>query len=123
MTRRATVDPVWLDRLLVGWGMRAVREALGFPPISPMFKERIQQKAESYEPTGYCWQDYTDLETAIDGLDMKYRLVLTRCYKPWTAKAMEAELDSFYGVTDRTWRNWLHEAASILAAKLARKAA
>lgn len=117
VSRRATIDPIWLDRMLIAWGLASVREALGFPPISPMFKERIGQRAQSYEPQGYCRQDFSDLEEAIDGLDYKYRLVLTRCYKPWTAVAIEAELQ-VYAVTDRTWQRWLHEAAAQLATRL-----
>lgn len=120
MSRRATVEPAWLDAMLRAWGLHRVREALGFPSISPMFRERIPSQARSYEPTGYCRQDFTDLEEAIDSLDMKYRLVLTRCYKPWTATAMETELRAFFPVTERTWRNWLHEAATQLTAKMLR---
>lgn len=120
MSKRATVEPRWLDAMLIAWGLAQVRQALGYPPVSPMFKERIQHRAESYEPTGYCRQDFSDLEAAIDSLDMKHRLVLTRCYKPWTAKAMEAELEAFYDVGERTWRRWLHEAAAILKTKMLR---
>ncbi len=122
MSRRATVQPYWLDAMLRNWGLRTVRAALGFPPVSPMFKERIPQQAQSFEPTGYCGQDFRELEEAIDSLDMRYRLVLTRCYKPWTAHAMETELDAYFPADVRTYQRWLHEAAAQLANKLRRTA-
>jgi hypothetical protein len=123
MARKATVQPVWLDALLIAWGMSRVRAALGFPSESFMFKERIPSPARSYEPTGFCATDYRELEAAIERLEEKHQLVLIRCYKPWAARDVEAMLGERYDVGDRTWRNWLHDAAALLAADMGRQQA
>lgn len=121
MSKRATVKPEWLDAMLVAWGMAGVRQALGFAAISPMFRERIPTPARSYEPTGFCGQDWRDLEAAIEALDDKHQLVLIRAYKPWAARDVESILAERYQVGERTWRNWLHEAADQLSASMTRK--
>jgi len=66
MSKRATVQPAWLDAMLLSWGRVKVKEALGFPTESFMFKERIPSPARSYEPTGYSAIDYKELEAAIE---------------------------------------------------------
>jgi hypothetical protein len=117
MARRSTVEPRWLDDMLVIWGMRSVRDKLGFPAICPMFRERVGQPARSYEPTGYCGSDFDQLQAAIDALMPRHKMVIARCFKPWTRLIMEEELQKF-GVSERTWVNWLHEAAAIIAADM-----
>lgn len=119
MAKRSTVEPLWLDDMLVIWGMRSVRDKLGYPAISPMFRERVGRPARSYEPTGYCGADFDQLQAAIDSLMPKHKLVIMRCFKPWSRMAVEVELRQ-YGVTERTWVNWLHEAAGLLAAHMDR---
>lgn len=119
MSKRSTVEPRWLDDMLVIWGYRTVRDKLGFPSISPMFRERMGTAARSYEPTGYCGQDFDQLQTAIDALMPRHKLVVVRCFKPWARQAVEEELQKF-GVTERTWVNWLHEAAALIAADMDR---
>jgi hypothetical protein len=118
MSRRCTVQPPWLDAMLVAWGRHTVLEALGYAPVSPMFKERVAAPARSYEPTGFCGQDWRDLEAAIDRREEKHKLVILRAYKPWTAGEVEIILKSRYAVTERTWRNWLQEGASLIASEL-----
>lgn len=120
MARRSTVKPDWLDDMLVIWGLRDVRSALGFPPISPMFRQRVGTPARSYEPTGYSDVDFDQLQTALDRLETKHKLVIMRCFKPWTARAVEDELRRLYDVSERTWVNWLHEGAGLLAADMER---
>lgn len=118
MAKRAQVQPAWLDDLLLMWARR-LPGRLGFASICPMFRERVAQPARSYEPTGYCDADYRQLEIAIGRLQERHRLVLTMYYKPWFADAAQADLKAKFGiVTDRTWRNWLHEAASFLVADM-----
>ena len=43
-----------------------------------------------------------------------------RAYKVWTIPSM-ADAIAAYGVTDRTWGNWAHEAGRELARKLERQ--
>ena len=71
MSKRSRVRPDWLDDMLVIWGFRDARQALGFPPISPMFKERIGAPARSFESTGYTSYDMGELETALGNLRQK----------------------------------------------------
>lgn len=120
MSKRATVEPAWLDAMLVAWGRIKVQQALGYPTESFMFKERVPMQAASHEPIGYCAIDFKELEAAIERLDEKYQLVVIRCYKPWTAVAIEAELRERFDVTERTWRNWLHDAAALILADMRR---
>lgn len=120
MAKRSTVRPDWLDDMLVIWGMRDVRSSLGYPPICPMFRERTEQPARSYEPTGYTGYQIDKLGECIDRLEVKHRLVIMRCFKPWTAKAIEDELRTLYDVSERTWVNWLHDAARLVASDMDR---
>lgn len=117
MAKRATVQPDWLDDLLLRWA-RNFESRSGFATICPMFRERIGKPARSYEPTGYCGADYRQLEIALKGLSDRHLLVVTMYYKPWTAKDIEPILMTEFGVTDRTLRNWLHEAAACLVADM-----
>jgi hypothetical protein len=112
MSRRATVEPAWLDAMLVAWG-RASLFRTGWYGINPMLKDGIPTKAESFEPIGLTHLDYRDLEKAIDGLGEKHKMAVIRAYKPWTARAMELEA-AVYGANDRVWRHWLDEAAGLL---------
>jgi hypothetical protein len=120
MSKRAAVKPEWLDAILLSWGRARVPGVLGFPSESFMFKERVPTPARSYEPTGFCAIDYSELEAAIQRLDRKHQLVLVRCYKPWTSLVIEDELRKYYTVGERTWCNWLHEAASLVSTDMLR---
>lgn len=122
MAKRATVQPIWLDRMLVQWGIRSLKleiSGLGYPRVCPMLSEGIPTQARSHEPTGYSELDFQQLEAAIAKLDRKYALVLSRAYKPWYAEAAAIELRA-YEVTERTWYNWLQDAAGMIAVSMAR---
>lgn len=111
--------------MLFQWGIRSLKaesRGLGYPTICPMLREGIPVRASSFEPTGYCDADFRELQAAIDNLDRKYQLVLIRAYRPWQAQAVEVEL-SAYEVTERTWRNWLHDAALMICGSMSRVAA
>jgi hypothetical protein len=120
MSRRATVKPDWLDSMLVSWGMVRVREALGFPSESFMFKERVPSPARSYEPTGYCGQDFRDLEAAMELLGTQHKYAILHCYKPWTAQDVRHAFADEFAIhwdTDagkRKIQRLLHEAAEKL---------
>jgi len=125
MSRRTLVQPRWLDCLLWNWAIRSLKVesgSIGYYTINPMLKEGIPTQATSYEPTGFNADDFEATTKAIDALPDNFRLVILRAYKPWAARAMEAELD-VYGVSERTWQRWTHEAAVILERALMRKPA
>lgn len=123
MTKRAFIEPHWLDRLLQSWAMHSIRGssgALGFPGVSSMFKERVQFKQGSKEPFELTPDDYNDVSLAVAELSHKHRIAITRAYKPWTVASINADMAA-YQVSDRTWRRWTHEAAAELTPKLARR--
>lgn len=118
MSRRAAVEPRWLDSMLTKWG-RTMPALRGWYAMSPMFKGSIPNKPierGAWELTG---ADFDDLTTAIDTLDPKFRAVIYLYYKPWTAET-QREILLPYRVTERTWRNWLHEAASQIESQMGR---
>lgn len=118
MAKRATVNPRWLDELLSIWG-RTSDKHTGWYGVNPMLKSGIPMPAVSQEPTGYCAMDFRQLESAIESLELRHKLVLVRCYKPWTARAVEDELKG-YGMPQRVWVDWLHEAASLIESHMSR---
>lgn len=123
MSKRSFIEPRWLDCLLHAWAMRSISgqsSPLGYPSVSSMFKERVQFKQGSREPFELTADDFNDVSLAVAELSHKHRLAITRAYKPWTVASINAEMAA-YQVSDRTWRRWVHEAASELAGKLSRR--
>lgn len=124
MAQHFRMEPRWLDDLLTLWIRHRLREAtrgLGFPSVNASCKENIPTQAESYEPTGYCGQDFRDLETAWEKLEHRHQCALKMVYMPWTRDAMQWEMSESYGQrTERTYRNWAHEAMAELASKMDR---
>ena len=119
MSKKAIINPRWLDVMLTAWGIAALNKMQGgYPGECPMFKERVDRPATSHDPEGYTAQDFRDLEEAINSLDVNYRLIITRAYKPWTFRAMTDALEDHYGCTERTMQRWLHEAAAQLLEKM-----
>ncbi|WP_421883251.1 hypothetical protein [Methylibium sp.] len=124
MSKRALVQPKWLDEMLWRWGIRSLRlesRALGYPSICPMLKEGIPVQAQSFEPTGYSEEDFSQLERAVSLLVERHQMALIRAYRPWKARDIE-ETYAAYGVTTRTWQRWVHEAAGLINASMNRQA-
>jgi hypothetical protein len=121
MAKRATVDPAWLDAMLLSWGRIKVRDALGYPSESFMFKERVPSPARSFEPTGYSGQDFRELEAAMDRLMTQHKYAILHCYKPWTVESVRDAYAQEFGIfwnTDagkKKIQRLLHEAAAVLA--------
>lgn len=124
MSKRATVEPAWLNAMLVSWGMIKVRQSLGFPTESLMFKERVPSPARSYEPTGYCEMDFRALEAALDTLDTQHKYAILHCFKPWTAESVREAFSQEFGIH---WamesgrhkiQRLLHEAAALIRAHM-----
>jgi hypothetical protein len=126
MSKRATVEPAWLDAMLLAWGRIKVRQALGYPSESFMFKERVAAAARSYEPEGYCGLDFRALESAMDSLEIQHKYAILHCYKPWTAESVRDAYASEFGIfwsTDagkKKVQRLLHEAAELLHAHMDR---
>lgn len=120
MSKRATVEPAWLDSILMQWGRIKVRQALGYPSESLMFKERVPGAVRSYEPTGYCAADFTALEAALDTLGTQHKYAILHCYKPWTVETVRLAYADEFGIfwhTDggkKKIQRLLHEAAALL---------
>lgn len=118
MSRRAIVSPPWLDRLLVGWGLKSLHEhGSGWYRINPMLKDGIptgRPPAELYELGS---EDYKALDDAINTLPLGQRAAVTRAYKPWVASAIEL-LEPC--IRASTWCERLKSAAHTLESKMRR---
>lgn len=125
MSKRATVNPRWLDGMLVQWGLYEVRRSmgsLGYPRICPMLRDGIPQPARSHEPIGITSHEHDTMTKIIGALDRKYQLVLIRAYKPWAAEECSHLLRHEFDCSERTWLRWLHDAAEIIVKQMARAA-
>lgn len=120
MSKRATIQPLWLDAMFVGWGLSALRSNRGWYSVNPMLKDGIPMPARSMEPQGLCFADWSDLQKAIDALPLNHQCALIRCYRPWTAKTMEQE---WPGTSPTSWHRWLNAAAASVFCALERKSA
>lgn len=120
MSRRATVQPPWLDRLLVGWGLRSLHtNGSGWYSINPMLKDGIatgRAPGELFELGG---EDYAALDRAIMELPEVQKVAVTRAYKPWTASS----IDALCVVDTSTWCRRLQAAAENLTVAMQRKVA
>lgn len=121
MSRRASVQPRWLDTMLMMWG-RELPTARGWHNTCPMLQSGIPASKPAYEPWDLQPRDFDNLVTALDELmseSRKHWCVIRLYYKPWTAAEMNAELAQ-YSVGERTIQRWLHDAAAMLEAKMVR---
>lgn len=121
MSKRLVIEPHWLHVLLMDWATSSFPKGggLGYPSRCVYIGERIPQQATSREPWDLTRGDRDEVALAVAELSPKHRLAITRAYKPWTIDAT-ADQAAAYGVTNRTWANWAHEAGKELAQKLGR---
>lgn len=118
MSRKPTLEPRWLVGLLSAWARRTSRDkGLGYPTLCPMLKDGVPGRVRSYEPTGYGDADLKDIDQAVSQLDVMRRLAVMRYFKPWMARAIDAEVKRD---TD-TWLYHLKLALAELAQVLDRK--
>lgn len=118
MSRKPTLEPRWLVGLLNAWARRTSRDnGLGYPTLCAMLKDGIPGRVRSYEPTGYGDADLKDIDHAVSQLDVMRRLAVMRYFKPWMARAIDAEVQRD---TD-TWLYHLRLALGELAQALDRK--
>ena len=117
MSKRATVQPPWLDRLLIGWGLRSLHQhGKGWYSVNPSLKSGIPSGRAPSEPFELGSEDYKALDAAINALPDVQRAAITRAYKPWTA----ASIDIVGGVDVSTWCRRLQAAAQTLAIAMQR---
>lgn len=121
MSKRLVIEPHWLHVLLMDWAFSSFPKGggLGYPSKCTYLAERIPNQARSVEPWELTRKDRDEVALAIAELSDKHRLAITRAYKVWRIPSM-ADAIAAYGVTDRTWGNWAHEAGKELARKLER---
>lgn len=111
MSRRAIVHPPWLDRMLIGWGLKSLHlHGNGWYSINPMLKDGIPTGRPPGELFELGSEDYRALDEAINALPAVQRDAITRAYKPWTAAA----LDAVYLCGTSTWCERLKAAALTL---------
>ena len=119
MSRRAMVKPDWLDRLLIGWGLRSLNEGCnGWYSVNPMLKDAIPTARGSADLCDFGTQDYDDLDAAIRELPTHQLAAITRAYKPWAAPG----IDRMMPALTSTWCERLKAAAVTLAAAMDRRA-
>ena len=117
MSRRATVSPPWLDRLLVGWGLRSLHQhGSGWYRVNPMLKDGIPTGRAPSEPFEMGAEDYAALDRAIAALPDHQRAAITRAYRPWTA----ASIDAISPAPTSTWSDRLKAASFTLAEAMRR---
>ncbi len=119
MSKRATVQPPWLDRLLIGWGLKSLHSQRGWYSVNPMLKDRIPTGRPPSEPFELGSEDYAALDAAINALPVVQRDAVTRAYKPWTA----ANIDALSPAPISTWCERLKAAARTLALAMQRNVA
>ena len=106
MPRRPELHPAWLVGLLHQWASRRRAEesrSVGWYSVSPMLKEGIPVRAESYEPTGYSGYDFKNLESAMESIDSRYAIAVVRYVRPEKARGFDME----YGYSTDTWLRYL----------------
>lgn len=74
--------------------MAGESKALGYPKKACGFSEKTTGGYNHSDPTAFCAQDFTELETALDQLkedNQAQYLTMMMYYKPWTIPAMTAQ--------------------------------
>lgn len=79
------MKPYWVDRLLEQWAVwSASGQRLGYSPVCPMFRNRVDRPAASHEPQGVTGRDMLDVDAAVNALPEALKYAVIYRYKPWT---------------------------------------
>lgn len=117
MGKQAEIEPRWLVSLMCVWATheRAVdNKHLGYPSQAA-FLTVGRATAAHADPTGYCAQDFTELERGLadlKGYHLGQYMAMMMYYKPWGVEACRAEGWPF---GDSTYYARLHAAHSRVA--------
>jgi hypothetical protein len=121
MGRKAKdLEPRWLIGLLNAWAIRATfdqNRGLGYSSVCPTFKSGLPHRARSYEPTGYSDVDHSEIQAAVDSLDLMRKLAVMRYFRI----AKRASIDAEYPRHHDTWMYHLEQALRVLAVELNKK--
>lgn len=96
MGKPADIEPRWLVSLMCVWAVHeraSDNRHLGFPSQSAFLTVGRATVAHA-DPTGYCAQDFTELETALESLKSEHLgqyMAMMMYYKPWGIIACRAE--------------------------------
>jgi hypothetical protein len=96
MAKPADIEPRWLVSLMCVWALHeraADNKHLGFPSQAAFLTIGRATVAHA-DPTGYCAQDFTELESALDSLRESHQgqfMAMMMYYKPWGVEACVAE--------------------------------
>lgn len=96
MARTADIEPRWLVSLMCVWAIheRAVdNRHLGYPN-KVAWLSIPSGGSSSADPTGFCAQDFVELEAALEALKdahLGQYMAMMMYYKPWGVEACIAE--------------------------------
>jgi hypothetical protein len=96
MGKQADIEPRWLVSLMCVWAVHeraSDNRHLGYPSQAAFLT--IGRATSAYaDPTGYCAQDFTELEGALESLKnlhLGQYMAMMMYYKPWGVKACQEE--------------------------------
>lgn len=96
MGRQADIEPRWLVSLMCVWAVHqraADNRHLGYPSQAA-FLTVGRATTGHVDPTGFCAQDFTELEKALEDLKAAHLgqyMAMLMYYKPWGVEACRAE--------------------------------
>lgn len=95
MGKQAGIEPRWLVSLMCVWALHersSDNRHLGYPSQAAFLT--IGRATAAYaDPTGYCAQDFTELEAALEALKDEHLgqyMAMMMYYKPWGVEACVA---------------------------------
>lgn len=96
MGKPADIEPRWLVSLMCVWAVHeraSDNRHLGYPSQAAFLTIGRATSAHA-DPTGYCAQDFTELESALKRLQaihLGQYMAMMMYYKPWGVEACRAE--------------------------------
>lgn len=96
MARNADIEPRWLVSLMCVWAVHeraSDNRHLGYPSQAAFLTIGRATTARA-DPTGFCAQDFTELEQALEDLKdyhLGQYMAMMMYYKPWGVEACRAQ--------------------------------
>jgi hypothetical protein len=120
MGKPADIEPRWLVSLMCVWAVHeraSDNRHMGYPSQAAFLTIGRSTVAHA-DPTGFCAQDFTELETALESLKRVHLgqyMAMMMYYKPWGVEACRAEGWPF---GDSTYYARLHAAHKRVAGSI-----